>query len=92
MRLEADPTIIYGASAGKGTLGRPILRSELDNEDNPYNTYRNYGLPPTPIANPGRAAIEAVLKPPRLWISFLSPMVQAGTHLRKPTPSISETS
>ncbi len=63
MRLEADPTIIYGASAGKGTLGRPILRSELDNEDNPYNTYRNYGLPPTPIANPGRAAIEAVLKP-----------------------------
>ncbi len=63
MRLEADPTIIYGESGGKGTLGRPILRSELENEDNPYNTYRNYGLPPTPIANPGRAAIEAVLKP-----------------------------
>jgi UPF0755 protein len=63
MRLEADPTIIYGASSGRGTLGRPILRSELDNEDNPYNTYRNYGLPPTPIANPGRAAIEAVLNP-----------------------------
>ncbi|WP_127075913.1 endolytic transglycosylase MltG [Rhodomicrobium lacus] len=63
MRLEADPTIIYGASGGKGTLGRPILRSELDDETNPYNTYRNAGLPPTPIANPGRAAIEAVLKP-----------------------------
>ncbi len=63
MRLEADPTIIYGASGGKGSLGRPILRSELEDEDNPYNTYRNYGLPPTPIANPGRAAIEAVLKP-----------------------------
>ncbi len=63
MRLEADPTIIYGASGGKGVLGRPILRSELENEDNPYNTYRNYGLPPTPIANPGRAAIEATLRP-----------------------------
>lgn len=62
MRLEADPTVIYGASGGKGFLGRPILRSELD-ADNPYNTYRNHGLPPTPIANPGRAAIEAVLKP-----------------------------
>jgi UPF0755 protein len=63
MRLEADPTIIYGASEGKGTLGRPILKSELQDDDNPYNTYKNYGLPPTPIANPGRAAIEAVLKP-----------------------------
>ncbi|HZV20364.1 MAG TPA: endolytic transglycosylase MltG, partial [Hyphomicrobiales bacterium] len=63
MRLEADPTVIYGASEGRGTLGRPILRSELQDDDNPYNTYKNYGLPPTPIANPGRAAIEAVLKP-----------------------------
>ncbi len=62
MRLEADPTVIYGANGGKGPLGRPILRSELD-DDNPYNTYRHHGLPPTPIANPGRAAIEAVLKP-----------------------------
>lgn len=63
MHLDADPTIIYGASGGKGSLGHPILRSELENRENPYNTYRNYGLPPTPIANPGRAAIEAVLKP-----------------------------
>jgi UPF0755 protein len=63
MPLQADPTIIYGASNGKGTLGRPILRSELDDDDNPYNTYKNKGLPPTPIANPGRAAIEAALNP-----------------------------
>lgn len=63
MPLQADPTIIYGASNGKGTLGRPILRSELDDTDNPYNTYKNKGLPPTPIANPGRAAIEAALNP-----------------------------
>ncbi len=62
MRLESDPTIIYGLSGGKGTLGRPILRSEMD-QMTPYNTYRIGGLPPTPIANPGRAALEAVLRP-----------------------------
>ncbi len=63
MPLQADPTIIYGASNKTGTLGRPILKSELEDEDNPYNTYRNKGLPPTPIANPGRAALEAALNP-----------------------------
>ena len=63
MPLQADPTIIYGASEGRGTLGRGISKSELHDEDNPYNTYRNKGLPPTPIANPGRAAIEAALNP-----------------------------
>jgi UPF0755 protein len=63
MRLDADPTIIYGVSQGKGTLGRGLTRDELQDEDNAYNTYRRYGLPPTPIANPGRAAIEAVLRP-----------------------------
>ncbi len=63
MPLQADPTIVYGASEGRGTLGRGILKSELRDEDNPYNTYRNKGLPPTPIANPGRAAIEAALNP-----------------------------
>ncbi len=63
MPLQADPTIIYGASSGKGTLGRPIQKDELEDEDNPYNTYKNKGLPPTPIANPGRAAIEAALNP-----------------------------
>lgn len=63
MPLQADPTIIYGASEGKGTLGRPIQKSELQDADNPYNTYKIKGLPPTPIANPGRAAIEAALNP-----------------------------
>jgi UPF0755 protein len=62
IRLESDPTIIYGLAGGKATLGRGILRSEMD-QMTPYNTYRIKGLPPTPIANPGRAAIEAVLKP-----------------------------
>lgn len=63
MRLQSDPTIIYGLVGGKGALGRPIRRSELD-RFTPYNTYLVDGLPPTPICNPGRASIEAVLNPP----------------------------
>ena len=62
MRLQSDPTIIYGLAGGKGALDHPIQQDELD-RDTPYNTYKINGLPPTPIANPGRAAIEAVLKP-----------------------------
>jgi UPF0755 protein len=62
MRLQSDPTIIYGLVGGKGVLDHPIQQEELD-RDTPYNTYKINGLPPTPIANPGRAAIEAVLKP-----------------------------
>ena len=63
MRMESDPTIIYGLTGGE-PLGRGLRRSELDRET-PYNTYKIRGLPPTPIANPGRAAIEAVLNPPQ---------------------------
>ena len=61
MKLDADPTVIYPITKGK-PLGRRILKSELE-ADNPYNTYRNAGLPPTPIANPGKASIAAVLHP-----------------------------
>lgn len=62
MRLQSDPTIIYGIVGGQGTLGRSITRSDIDAET-PYNTYRINGLPPGPIANPGRAALEAVAQP-----------------------------
>ncbi|MEM1379220.1 MAG: endolytic transglycosylase MltG [Pseudomonadota bacterium] len=62
MRLQSDPTIIYGLTGGE-PLGRGIRVSELNDMDNPYNTYRINGLPPTPIANPGRASIAAVLNP-----------------------------
>ena len=62
MRLQSDPTIIYGLVGGAGGLDHPIRQSELDRQTR-YNTYQIDGLPPTPIANPGRAAIEAVLKP-----------------------------
>lgn len=64
MRLQSDPTIVYGLVGGKGTLGHPIERSELE-QPSPYNTYQIAGLPPGPIANPGRAALEAVANPSR---------------------------
>ncbi|MGI8725707.1 MAG: endolytic transglycosylase MltG [Methyloceanibacter sp.] len=62
MRLQSDPTIIYGLVKGVGVLDHPITQDELDRETE-YNTYKINGLPPTPIATPGRAAIEAVLRP-----------------------------
>ncbi|MCC2650104.1 MAG: aminodeoxychorismate lyase [Microvirga sp.] len=64
MKLQSDPTIVYGMVGGKGTLGRGILRSEIQ-AATPYNTYVIEGLPPGPIANPGRAALEAVANPSR---------------------------
>ena len=63
MRLQSDPTIIYGLFGGKGKPSdRPILKSDIETPT-PYNTYTIDGLPPTPIANPGRAALEAVANP-----------------------------
>ena len=64
MRLQSDPTIVYGLVGGRGTLGRGILASEVQ-KWTPYNTYVIDGLPPGPIANPGRAALEAVANPSR---------------------------
>ena len=60
--LQSDPTVVYGITEGKGPLGRGLRRSELDRAT-PYNTYVIAGLPPTPIATPGREAIMAVVNP-----------------------------
>lgn len=62
MRLQTDPTVIYGITEGEGVLGRGIRRSEL-RAATPYNTYVIDGLPPTPIANPGEASIKAAVNP-----------------------------
>jgi UPF0755 protein len=83
--LQTDPTIIYGCTVGtpRSTAclrwdGR-IHRIQLDDKENPYNTYQHEGLPPGPIANPGRAALEAVMAPDRsLFLYFVSK--NDGTH------------
>ncbi len=62
MRLQTDPTVIYGITKGEGILGRGLRRSELRRET-PYNTYVIPALPPTPIANPGRASLLAAAQP-----------------------------
>ena len=63
MRLQADPTVVYALTDGEGDMhGEPLLSGHLKTES-PYNTYRNYGLPPAPICNVGRDAIRAVLNP-----------------------------
>jgi len=62
MKLQTDPTVIYGVTKGKGNLGRGLRQSELRTKT-PWNTYVIEGLPETPIANPGKAAIEAALNP-----------------------------
>jgi len=62
MKLQTDPTVIYGVTKGRGALGRGLRRSEL-NRPTPWNTYQIDGLPPTPIANPGLASLEAAVAP-----------------------------
>ena len=62
MRLQADSTVVYAASGGRGVLDHPLTRGELG-QDNPANTYRNAGIPPEPICAPGLASLRAVLHP-----------------------------
>lgn len=62
MLLQTDPTVIYALTRGQGPLGRQLLRRDLEVDD-PYNTYVHAGLPPGPIANPGRGALEAAVAP-----------------------------
>ncbi|MBT6096092.1 MAG: endolytic transglycosylase MltG, partial [Rhodospirillaceae bacterium] len=62
MRLQSDPTVVYGLTFGEKPLGHGLTRADLQSRT-PYNTYLIKGLPPTAIANPGRAALESVLHP-----------------------------
>ena len=62
MRLQSDPTVVYGLTRGVKPLGRALLRADLK-KPSPYNTYLIDGLPPGPISNPGAASLEAVLRP-----------------------------
>ena len=75
MRLETDPTVIYGIPHFDGNL----RKSDLENGSNPYNTYRIAGLPPGPIANPGEASLRAVVEPADVdYLYFVSR--NDGTH------------
>lgn len=81
MKLQTDPTVIYGMGEDfKGNIRRTDLTT-----DTPYNTYVHKGLPPTPIALPGRAAIEAALHPEEGLSLFLCPKVMVAMHFRTHT-------
>ncbi|TMV06407.1 endolytic transglycosylase MltG [Ruegeria sediminis] len=69
MKLQTDPTVIYGITKGQGTLGRGLRQSEL-RRATPWNTYLIDGLPPTPIANPGLASLEAAVAPEKTDFVF----------------------
>lgn len=83
MRLQACPTVVYAITAGEGDMhGQPLLSGHLKTV-NPYNTYINYGLPPHPIANVGRDAIRAVLKPAHTEYLFFVADGQGGHKFSK---------
>lgn len=83
MRLQADPTVVYALTDGFGDMrGQPLLRGHLK-IDSQYNTYRNNGLPPKPIANVGRDAIRAVLKPANTQYLFFVADGRGGHRFSK---------
>ncbi len=79
IKLQSDPTIIYSFTFGDKKLERPIKLSDIRN-NSPYNTYYIYGLPPTPICNPGIASIKAVLNPPKTNYLYFVATGSGGSH------------
>lgn len=80
MKLQSDPTVIYSFTYGDTSLERPIRQSDLKN-NSPFNTYNIYGLPPTPICNPGIASIKAVLNPENTdYLYFVATNSGNGDH------------
>ncbi|MGE0225767.1 MAG: endolytic transglycosylase MltG [Acetobacteraceae bacterium] len=77
MRLQADPTVVYAASNGAGVLDRKLTKADLERQD-PYNTYRNAGLPPGPICSPGAASLAAVARPAKTEELFFVADGQGG--------------
>ena len=79
MKLQTDPTILYGLAEMNGKMGLSITKADLT-RPNKYNTYLNYGLPPGPISNPGALAIEAAFNPEKSsYLFFVSQ--NNGTHV-----------
>lgn len=80
MKLQSDPTIIYSFTLGNKALERPIRKSDINNNSR-YNTYNVYGLPPTPICNPGLASLKAVLNPPKTDYLYFVASGYNGGHV-----------
>lgn len=79
MPLQMDTIIAFGVTKGKSNLGLELKQSDLDDSTNPYNSRFHTGLPPTPISSPGKAAIEAVIKPePGDWLYFCTTNPETG--------------
>jgi hypothetical protein len=84
MRLQSDPTIIYGIYRRRGQAGRSNRSSSrTSTKETPFNTYMIKGLPPTPIANPGRAALEAVANPSKHGLPLLRRRRHRRPRLRR---------
>ena len=79
MKLQSDPTIVYSFTLGDKSLERPIRKSDITN-GSPFNTYNVYGLPPTPICNPGIESIKAILNPPQTDFLYFVASGNGGSH------------
>lgn len=82
MKLQTDPTVIYALTLGKKDLGRSLKKKDLQ-VDSPYNTYKYYGLPPSPICNPGRLSLEAAANPEKTSYLYFVANGKGGHNFSK---------